>query len=134
MRFVNLFGVVYLPLAFALAVPPCADVGKSNIWKTSSFKSFVAFGDSLTDGGRAEAILANEGQNLEPGTVIPHSNNTPNGGRSWTSYVTQYFADVVEGSLELYNYAIAGAVCNSEIVTMYACPVTKLFSCCRSLT
>jgi hypothetical protein len=125
MRLVNLLGVVHLPLAFALAVPPCADGGKSTIWKTSSFKSLVAFGDSLTDGGPAEAILANEGQNLEPGTVVPRSSSTPNGGRSWTSYVTQYVADVVDGSLELYNYAIAGAVCNSEIVTMYALPVIK---------
>ncbi|KIV95946.1 hypothetical protein PV10_03537 [Exophiala mesophila] len=110
--------VLAAQLSAVLAAPWCEDGDGRKLWNASGFKSLVTFGDSLTDGGRAEAMILNEGQPLEPGTVIPHSNNTPNGGRSWTSYVTQYVAESGTGSLELYNYAISGAVCSSNIVNI----------------
>lgn len=119
---IKLLIAAHLTQALALGIPRNVEehTDTSDVWVKSHFKSLVTFGDSLTDGGLAEAIMTKvmvDGEiMLEPGTPLEHSTRTPNGGRSWTSYVTQYVQEDSNQKLELYNYAIAGAVCNSEIV------------------
>lgn len=113
-------GALAQSLAFALPCKTGEHTNASDVWRESNLKSLVTFGDSLTDGGLAEALMTKvmiDGDFLlEPGTPLEHSTKTPNGGRSWTSYVTQYVQEDENRILKLYNYAIAGAVCNSEIV------------------
>ncbi|KAL3430454.1 GDSL lipase/esterase [Aspergillus tetrazonus] len=63
------------------------------------FSSLVVFGDSYTDNGVYSYIPP----------VAPQSNETSTGGRVWPSYVQQY------SGVNLYDYAVSGAVCDSVI-------------------
>ena len=52
------------------------------------FQNLVSFGDSLTDEGRLNYMFVNGG--LPPvGELLPPSNSTASGGKSWPRFVAQ---------------------------------------------
>ncbi|KAK2756084.1 hypothetical protein FQN54_005491 [Arachnomyces sp. PD_36] len=86
----------------------------SHPWDLKNFRSLVSFGDSLTDRARFTYIANNNGTEPPVGWIEPDSNNTATGGYSWVHYVA-------ESGVNLYNYAVGGAVCSDKIT-----PVTLL--------
>jgi len=91
-------------------------------WSASRFRSLITFGDSYTDENRLLYFFL-QGFSPPPGTLLPESYLTPSGGRTWPRYVVQYIGEEIEGNfvpgLELYNYAVSGAVCSNEITPKY---------------
>ncbi|MCJ1255505.1 hypothetical protein MMC24_003321 [Lignoscripta atroalba] len=94
-------------------------VNASNPWFLERFSSLVAFGDSYTDENRLNYFGQNNGSAPPPGTVLPESNSTAGGGRTWARYVVQYTGSEANNEfvpqLNLYDYAVSGAVCSNEI-------------------
>ena len=88
-------------------------------WSVSRFNSLITFGDSYTDENRLIYFIANQNTAPPPGTLLPESLHSFDGGRTWPRYVVQYTGEEVKGTfkpgLELYNYAVGGASCSNEI-------------------
>lgn len=88
-------------------------------WSTARFNSLITFGDSYTDENRLTYFFINGNTEPPPGTLLPETFRAPSGGRTWPRYVVQYTGREVGESfvpeLELYNYAVSGAVCSNEV-------------------
>ncbi|RAL16775.1 SGNH/GDSL hydrolase family protein [Aspergillus homomorphus CBS 101889] len=84
-----------LVLALASGTAVCAPSKRSQAL-LKKFSSLVVFGDSYTDDGVYSYTPP----------VAEQSTNEWDGGRAWPSYVQQY------SGINLYDYAVAGAVCD----------------------
>lgn len=112
-----------LPLIFAADVLGSAlpELPKraNSVWSVDNFDSLVTFGDSYTDENRLSYIIANNGSLPPAGTYFPEGQNTASGGRTWPRFVVQYSgnegANGWEPQLDLYDYAVSGAVCSNNI-------------------
>lgn len=98
-------------------------------WGLKKFTSLVAFGDSYTDDSRLNYFSQHNGTAPPVGWVDPvvsyvllgsllslrtlidlsQNYDASSGGRIWVEYVKQYTG------INLYNYAVSGAVCSNEI-------------------
>ncbi|KAJ9307570.1 CAZyme family CE16 [Paecilomyces variotii] len=81
----------------------------STAWNLKSFKSLVAFGDSYTDESRLDYFASHNGSAPPVGWVDPINNDTASGGYIWPRFVADY------AGVNLYDYAVAGAVCSNLI-------------------
>ncbi|KIW13062.1 hypothetical protein PV08_08249 [Exophiala spinifera] len=92
---------------------------KNKPWSVSKFHSLLTFGDSYTDESRLGYFIQNNGSAPPAGVLLPESNSTAGGGRTWPRYVVQYTGSTKNGewnpSMTLYNYAVSGAVCSNKI-------------------
>jgi hypothetical protein len=92
-------------------------------WSASRFRSLITFGDSYTDENRLLYFFLQGNTPPPPGTLLPENYLAPSGGRTWPRYVVQYTGEEIEGNfvpgLELYNYAVGGAVCSNDITPRY---------------
>ena len=92
---------------------------QSSVWSVDNFDSLITFGDSYTDENRLGYFIANNGSAPPAGTYFPEGLNTASGGRTWPRFVVQYTGKEQGGQwtpgLELYDYAVSGAVCSNEI-------------------
>lgn len=96
-----------LALALTLAVAAAAS-------PTGPIENIVAVGDSYTDNARG-AYIATQGHNPPPNMTFPPDNGTTyTGGKNWVQFLR-----LMNNNANLANYAVAGAVCNSSIVTHY---------------
>jgi hypothetical protein len=118
--------IVFLYLSSVTSsVAPLARKGNRNNapWSASRFRSLITFGDSYTDENRLLYFFLQGNTAPPPGTLLPESYLTSSGGRNWPRYIVQYTGEEVGGkfepSLELYNYAVGGAVCSAEITPKY---------------
>lgn len=96
----------------------------SSIWNVDSFDSLITFGDSYTDENRLGYFIAQNGSAPPPGTYLPEGLNTASGGRTWPRFVIQYTGNTGSSGhwtpgLELYDYAVSGAVCSNDISPRY---------------
>lgn len=100
---------------FGSALPKRAN----SVWNVANFDSLITFGDSYTDENRLSYIIAHNGSTPPAGTYFPEGLNTASGGRTWPRFVVQYTGSEQNGQwapgLELYDYAVSGAVCSNEI-------------------
>ncbi|KAK7700745.1 hypothetical protein SLS57_011997 [Botryosphaeria dothidea] len=87
--------------------------GDDGSWNLAKFTSLVAFGDSYTDESRLAYFIATGGQAPPVGWIGPESNSTSTGGRIWPRYVADYTG------VNLYDYAVSGAVCSNKQVDRY---------------
>ncbi|EED22785.1 GDSL lipase/acylhydrolase family protein [Talaromyces stipitatus ATCC 10500] len=87
--------------------------GNSSKWRLKKFKSLVTFGDSYTDESRYGYFASHNGSAPPVGWVDPISNNTSSGGYIWARYVA------ISANVNLYDYAVDGAVCSNEISPRY---------------
>ncbi|EEA28699.1 hypothetical protein TMatcc_002946 [Talaromyces marneffei ATCC 18224] len=104
--------VLVLLSQFATAAPPSTPSNHgetSSKWKLKKFKSLVTFGDSYTDESRFGYFYNNNGNAPPVGWVDPVNNNTASGGYTWARYVAS------DANVNLYDYAVSGAVCSNEI-------------------
>ncbi|CZT19571.1 related to GDSL lipase/acylhydrolase family protein [Ramularia collo-cygni] len=83
----------------------------SHLWGLKKFTSWCSFGDSYTDDSRLSYFINNNGSAPPVGWVNPANYNSASGGRQWPQYVKQY-----SGLTDLYNYAVAGAVCSNNLI------------------
>ena len=90
--------------------PVVASTGAA-AWKESQFDSLIAFGDSYTDESRLGYFINHNGSAPPIGYLGPESLSASDGGRIWARYVVQYSDE----KINLYNYAVSGAVCSNEI-------------------
>lgn len=92
---------------------------QSSVWNVANFKSLITFGDSYTDENRLSYILGNNGTLPAPGTYFPEGLNTASGGRTWPRFTVQYTGTTTNGiwipQVDLYDYAVSGAVCSNNI-------------------
>lgn len=95
----------------------------SNVWDASRFNSFLTFGDSYTDEQRLGYFINNKGAAPPAGTLFEESFSASDGGRIWARYVIQYTGSQQNGKfvpgMQLYNYAVSGAVCSNDITPRY---------------
>ncbi|KAL2405894.1 Acetylesterase [Exophiala dermatitidis] len=95
-------------------------------WSVSNFDSLITFGDSYTDESRLGWFINHNGSAPPAGTLLPESNSTAGGGRTWPRYVVQYTGSTDNGAwtpqMTLYNYAVSGAVCSNEVTPRYEIP------------
>lgn len=91
----------------------------NSVWNVDNFDSLITFGDSYTDENRLSYIIAHNGSLPPAGTYFPQGLNTASGGRTWPRFVVQYTGhDTASGwqpGLDLYDYAVSGAVCSNDI-------------------
>ena len=83
----------------------------NSVWNVDNFDSLVTFGDSYTDEGRLGYIIQQNFTLPPVGTYLPEGLNTASGGRTWPRFAVQYTNE----QLELYDYAVSGAVCSNNI-------------------
>ena len=83
----------------------------NSVWNLDNFDSLVTFGDSYTDEGRLGYIIQQNFTLPPAGTYLPEGLNTASGGRTWPRFAVQYTNE----QLELYDYAVSGAVCSNNI-------------------
>lgn len=104
-----------LSYAFASVLPKRVN----SVWNVDNFDSLVTFGDSYTDENRLGYFIVHNGTAPPAGTYFPEGQNTASGGRTWPRFVVQYTGSEKNGQwtpgLELYDYAVSGAVCSNEI-------------------
>lgn len=101
-------------LTFSLVASVLAGVlprAQDPVWNVANFDSLITFGDSYTDENRLSYIIQNNFTLPAAGTYFPEGLNTASGGRQWPRFVVQ---DTGE-QLELYDYAVSGAVCSNNI-------------------
>lgn len=119
---------IVLTLGLALfSVPGISSLlprqAKNKPWSVSNFHSLLTFGDSYTDESRLGYFIQNNGSAPPAGVLLPESNSTAGGGRTWPRYVVQYTGSTKNGewdpSMTLYNYAVSGAVCSNKITPRY---------------
>lgn len=72
---------------------------------------------SYTDEDRLSYFIGHNGSAPPPGTLLPPSNSTAGGGVTWDRWVADYTG------AKLYDYAVAGAVCDNNIVYRYLASV-----------
>ncbi|KAI9870229.1 MAG: hypothetical protein M1830_004504 [Pleopsidium flavum] len=98
-------------------------VNATDPWFLERFSSLITFGDSYTDENRLNYFVSNHGSAPPPGTLLPESFMTPGGGRTWPRYVVQYTGSEVNNQfvpqLNLYDYAVSGAVCSNLITPRF---------------
>ncbi|MCJ1308047.1 hypothetical protein MMC25_001697 [Agyrium rufum] len=106
-------------------------VNASYAWDVSRFNSLVTFGDSYTDENRLGYFTTHNGSAPPVGTILPESFSTPGGGRTWARYVIQYTGSTVNGLwtplMQLYDYAVSGAVCSNEITPRILSSINENF-------
>jgi len=103
-----------LPIFLAVQSALCHDrPHHTSQWDLRNFASLVAFGDSYTDDNRLNYFLTHNGSAPPPGWINPANYHSADGGRPWVQYVSQYT------NADLYNYAVAGAVCSNDITPRY---------------
>jgi phospholipase/lecithinase/hemolysin len=83
-------------------------------WDESQFRSLVVFGDSYTDESRLGYFI-NHKAAPPLGYLGPESLSASDGGRVWARYVVQYSNQAIQ----LYDYAVSGAVCSNEITPRF---------------
>jgi len=86
-----------------------------------NFKNLIVFGDSYSDEDRASYIVAHNGSGPPPGTLLPPSNNTATGGFTWTRLVAN------DTGVELFNYAVSGAVISNELTPRFLSSINADF-------
>lgn len=97
--------------------------GTSNsAWNVDQFKNFIVFGDSYSDENRLDYFLDHNYTAPPTGTLLPESLHAADGGRVWARYVVQY-----TNELTLYNYAVDGGSCSSEITPFVYKPGVGLY-------
>ncbi|EAW11701.1 SGNH/GDSL hydrolase family protein [Aspergillus clavatus NRRL 1] len=111
---------VQLLMGLALALD-VVSAHPSKSWGLKKFKSLVSFGDSYTDQARINYFGGHGGAAPPVGWEQPDNNNTASGGYVWGHYVSQY------ANVNLYNYAVSGAVCSNEITPRTFSSINALF-------
>lgn len=106
-------------LAASVALPR-----QSSPWDLNTINSLITFGDSYTDENRLSYFIAHNGSAPPPGTYLPEGLNTASGGRTWPRFVVQYTGNTDSSGqwtpgIELYDYAVSGAVCSNNITPRY---------------
>ncbi|KAL2430528.1 Acetylesterase [Exophiala dermatitidis] len=101
-------------------------------WSASNFDSLITFGDSYTDESRLGWFINHNGSAPPAGTLLPESNSTAGGGRTWPRYVVQYTGSTDNNGawtpqMTLYNYAVSGAVCSNEITPRWFSSINAPF-------
>jgi hypothetical protein len=76
---------------------------------------------SYTDESRLSWFFGHNGMGPPAGTLTPFSNNTAGGGVTWDRWVSEY-----SGAM-LYDYAVAGAVCDNKIINRYLAGINGPF-------
>lgn len=113
------FGSLWICSASAISIAR----GGQSVWNIKNFNSLLTFGDSYTDENRLNYFGSHNGEAPPAGTILPESNSTAGGGRTWPRYVVQYTGntvnDVWNPQLMLYNYAVSGAVCSNLITPRF---------------
>lgn len=103
----------------------------TSVWQAANFKSLITFGDSYTDENRLNYIALHNGSYPPPGTILPESFATAGGGRTWPRYAAQYAGSsslsTWEPNLQLYDYAVSGAVCSNSITPRYFAAIDAPF-------
>ncbi|KAL7266323.1 hypothetical protein RUND412_011132 [Rhizina undulata] len=91
--------------------------------KWGRIKTLVAFGDSYTDEGRLNYMIAHKGEAPPLNWIPPESaiNSTASGGKTWPRFVTQ------STGIELHNYAVSGAVCSNDLTPRYLPYINNTF-------
>jgi len=97
--------ITALTLPYTQASAQTCPSSLSSPWTLGNFNSLVTFGDSFTDETRLSYLLSHNGT-LPP---LGYFEQSPD-YRPWARYVARYTEQI-----ELYNYAVAGAVCSNEI-------------------
>lgn len=95
-----------------------------NAWSHLEIKSLVTFGDSYTDESRLAYFIGHNGAAPPTGTItgsadLPVTNATASGGYVWDRYVTWYLSQQQKRSVNLYDYAVSGAVCSNNITPRF---------------
>ncbi|MBE7179720.1 MAG: SGNH/GDSL hydrolase family protein [Terriglobus roseus] len=130
---------------------PYGGDGGKRAWTHLDIRSLVTFGDSYTDESRLSYFIGHAGSPPPPGTILPvvrvsalaltetsrthsrastdsaQSNNTASGGYIWDRYAAWYLSEQQHRSVDLYDYAVAGAVCSNEITPRYFAPINAPF-------
>ncbi|PYH95902.1 GDSL Lipase/Acylhydrolase family protein [Aspergillus ellipticus CBS 707.79] len=88
-----------LVLVLTSGIAVCTPFGPRSQGLLETFSSLVVFGDSYTDDGVYDYIPP----------VGSQTTDAWDGGRAWPSYIQQYTG------VNLYDYAVAGAVCDSVV-------------------
>ncbi|CAG5143813.1 uncharacterized protein ALTATR162_LOCUS1424 [Alternaria atra] len=83
--------------------------GVAGGWRDGKFKTLVTFGDSYTDENRLGYFINNNGSAPPVAWQQPVGLATASGGLSWARYASIY------SKMNLYNYAVSGAVCSNEV-------------------
>lgn len=103
----------------------------NSVWNVDNFDSLITFGDSYTDENRLGYIISQNGSLPPAGTYFPEGLNTASGGRTWPRFVIQYTGSETSNSwqpqIELYDYAVSGAVCSNNISPRYEQNSLKVF-------
>ncbi|KAK5947243.1 hypothetical protein PMZ80_001392 [Knufia obscura] len=94
--------------ALSVALP---EKQQNPVWNVGNFDSLVTFGDSYTDENHLSSIIQNNFTLPPAGTYFPEGLNTASGGRTWPRFAVEYTGNRVE----LYDYAVSGAVCSNNI-------------------
>ncbi|KAF2235564.1 carbohydrate esterase family 16 protein [Viridothelium virens] len=97
----------------------------SDSWNLKKFTSFTVFGDSYTDESRLGYFISHNGSAPPIGWVDPESFDASDGGRIWARYVVQYTG------VNLYNYAVSGAVCSNDITPRFFSAINAPFPSVR---
>ena len=92
-------------------------------WSVDQFKNLIVFGDSYSDENQLNYFTMHNGSAPPTGTILPETFNGADGGRVWPRYVVQYTNE----SLNLYDYAVSGAVCSNQITPRELNPTVGLF-------
>ncbi|KAK3691167.1 hypothetical protein LTR37_018821 [Vermiconidia calcicola] len=104
----------------ALAVPAEIEERRTasyaSSWDLKEFTSLVVFGDSYSDDSRLGYFIDHEGAAPPVGWENPVNYHAATGGRVWPQYVKQY---TTTSDLNVYNYAVSGAVCSNNITPRY---------------
>ncbi|KAI9710306.1 MAG: hypothetical protein M1820_002800 [Bogoriella megaspora] len=93
----------------------------NDTWDLKKFTSFVPFGDSYTDESRLGYFISHNGSAPPVGWIGPESTSASDGGRIWARYVVQYTG------VNLYNYAVSGAVCSNNITPRFFATINAPF-------
>jgi len=76
---------------------------------------------SYTDENRLRYFQNNNGSAPPAGLLLPSSDSTASGGKSWARY-----AAIASGA-KLYNYAVSGAVCSNAMISRYLSSIRAPF-------
>ncbi|PVI06255.1 carbohydrate esterase family 16 protein [Periconia macrospinosa] len=116
----SLISVLSLNLGLVLG-QSCLPSNSSNAWQQKTFNTLVTFGDSYTDENRLGYFINHNGSAPPTGWEGGVNYDASSGGRIWARYASIY------SNLNLYNYAVSGAVCSNKISPRYFSAINAPF-------
>ncbi|KAG9779517.1 hypothetical protein KCU88_g4006, partial [Aureobasidium melanogenum] len=97
-------------------------------WSASNFDSLITFGDSYTDESRLGWFINHNGSAPAAGTLLPESNSTAGGGRtwprvqSWFSSINAPFPSVLDYEIPAFRADLSATRINSTPPEPYFTP------------